>query len=124
MAERQPRDLLTRLADAGEEAIHRLSEAPGAERLVGAMSSMRDRVDEMQRRLLGLEAIERRVAELERRLAELEGGAKPAAHRASAATKRPSTRAKKTTSTATSPDAQSGTAPKRITTSRRTSSSG
>ena len=42
------RDLLTRLADAGEEAIQRIGTAPGADRLLGAVNSMRDRVDDLQ----------------------------------------------------------------------------
>jgi len=37
------KDILTRLADAGENAIARLSDAPGADRMLGAVSSMRDR---------------------------------------------------------------------------------
>jgi hypothetical protein len=71
MATREPRDLLTRLADRGEEAIQRLSDAPGADRLLGVAQSLRDRLDEMQRRVRGLDELERRVAELERRVDEL-----------------------------------------------------
>ena len=65
------KDLLTRLADAGEEAIGRLGEAPGADRLAGVANSMRDRMDELQKRVRGIEALERRVDELERRVEEL-----------------------------------------------------
>jgi uncharacterized protein involved in exopolysaccharide biosynthesis len=71
MAGREPKDLLTMLADRGEEAIQRLSDAPGADRLLGAAQALRDRLDEMQKRLRGLDALERRVAELERRVEEL-----------------------------------------------------
>jgi hypothetical protein len=71
MATREPRDLLTRLADRGEEAIQRLSDAPGADRLLGVAQSLRDRMDEMQRRVRGLDELERRLAELERRVDEL-----------------------------------------------------
>jgi hypothetical protein len=71
MATREPKDLLTRLADRGEEAIQRLSDAPGADRLLGVAQSLRDRMDEVQRRVRGLDELERRVAELERRVAEL-----------------------------------------------------
>ena len=67
MARGESKDLLTRLADAGEEALHRLSDAPGADRLSGAVGSMRDRIDELQKRVRGLEGIDRRVADLERR---------------------------------------------------------
>ena len=68
MAVREPKDLLTMLADRGEEAIQRLSDAPGADRLLGAAQALRDRMDEMQKRLRGIDAIERRVAELEKRV--------------------------------------------------------
>jgi hypothetical protein len=64
------RDLLTRLADAGEDAISKLGETPGADRFMGAIGGMRDRVDELQRRVRGIEDLERRVAALEARLAE------------------------------------------------------
>ena len=57
MATREPKDLLTRLADRGEEAIQRLSDAPGADRLLGVAQSLRDRMDEMQRRVRGLDGI-------------------------------------------------------------------
>ena len=68
MAVREPKDLLTMLTDRGEEAIQRLSDAPGADRLLGAAQALRDRMDEMQKRLRGIDAIERRVAELEKRV--------------------------------------------------------
>jgi hypothetical protein len=64
-------DLLGRLADLSEEAIQRLSDAPGADRVMGAMNSMRDRVDELQRRVRGLEDLEKRIAALEGKVDEL-----------------------------------------------------
>jgi phage shock protein A len=68
-------DLLGRLADLSEEAIQRLSEAPGADRLMSAMNSMRDRVDELQRRVRGLEELEKRIEALERKVDKLGGSA-------------------------------------------------
>jgi TolA-binding protein len=110
MARTEPKDLLTRLADAGEDAIHRISEAPGADRIFGAVNAMRDRTDELQKRVRGLEGIERRVADLERRLEALEGGTKTPAARSgsSSGAKSASTRARKTTSTSASSGAKSG----------------
>jgi len=67
----QPRDLLTMLADRGEEAIQKLADTPGADRLLGVAQSMRERLDEIQKRVRGIDALESRVAELERRLDEL-----------------------------------------------------
>ena len=66
------RDLLNRLADVGEEAITRLADAPRGSRVFGAAGSLRDRIDELQRKVGGIDELERRIAELERRLAERE----------------------------------------------------
>jgi hypothetical protein len=72
------KDVLTRLADMGEEAIQKLSGAPGGDKLAAAASSMRTRMDEMQRKIRGLDALEKRVVELERKVAELRGEPPPA----------------------------------------------
>jgi predicted transcriptional regulator len=71
MAVREPKDLLTMLADRGEEAIQRLADAPGADRVLGAAQALRDRLDEMQKRLRGIDVLEKRVADLEKRVDEL-----------------------------------------------------
>ncbi len=68
------KDLLTRLADRGEEAIGRLADAPGADRLLGVAHSMRDRMDELQKRVSGIEGLERRIEELERLAAAIRAG--------------------------------------------------
>jgi hypothetical protein len=78
-AKPQQKDLLTRLADAGEEAIARLPDFPGGQRFVEATHALRDRLDELQQRIRSLDPLERRVTELERRLEALEGTGKPAA---------------------------------------------
>ena len=64
MAGARRQDLLRRLADLSEEAIQRLSDAPGADRLVSTLNSLRERLDELQRRVRGLEELERRLREL------------------------------------------------------------
>ena len=96
MAGSRRNDLLGRLADLSEDAIQRLSDAPGADRVLGAMNSMRDRVDELQKRVRGLEDLEKRLAALERKVDKLSKG--------SAATPSPSTSraSSKTTSTKSS----------------------
>lgn len=68
MAQRGQKDLLARLADAGEEALSRLASSPGMDRVTGVMTNMRDQVDALANRVRGLEALERRVAELERKV--------------------------------------------------------
>ena len=76
MAVREPKDLLTMLADRGEEAIQRLADAPGADRLLSAAQALRDRMDEMQKRVRGIDALEKRVAELEKRVETLSAPSK------------------------------------------------
>jgi hypothetical protein len=73
MAGTRKNDLLGRLADLSEEAIQRLSDAPGADRLLGAMNALRDRTDELQKRVRGLEDLEERLAALERKVDKLGG---------------------------------------------------
>ena len=80
-------DLLGRLADLSEEAIQRLSDAPGADRVLGALNAMRERTDELQRRVRGLEELEKRIAALERKVDKLaKSGAQPASRQRSTAT--------------------------------------
>lgn len=88
MASQRDKNLVGRLADAGEETIQRLAGAPGADRFLGAMTSMRERMDDMQKKLRGLDALEKRVGTLERRLDKLEGK-KPASPRSVASTTAP-----------------------------------
>ncbi len=67
MADRN-KDLLGRLADMSEEAIQRLAEAPGADRVFQALKGLGDRVDELQRRTRSFEEMERRLSALEKRV--------------------------------------------------------
>jgi hypothetical protein len=71
MATARRSDLLGRLADLSEEAIQRLTEVPGADRAVGALNALRERTDELQRRVRGLEGMEQRLAALERKVDKL-----------------------------------------------------
>jgi ubiquinone biosynthesis protein UbiJ len=71
MAQRGQKDLLARLADAGEEALSRLASSPGLERVTGVISNLKDQVDALASRVRGLESLEKRVAELERKVERL-----------------------------------------------------
>jgi hypothetical protein len=73
MARSGQKDLLSRLADAGEEAIGRLADIPGGNRVLEAVHALRDRIDELQSRMRSLDPLERKVAQLEKRLDALEG---------------------------------------------------
>jgi hypothetical protein len=93
MATARRSDLLGRLADLSEEAIQRLTEVPGADRAVGALNALRERTDELQRRVRGLEGMEQRLAALERKVDKLSKSASAAPSRSPA---------KKTTTTKSS----------------------
>jgi hypothetical protein len=74
MAGARRNDLLGKLADLGEEAMQRLSDAPGGDRLVSALNATRERVDELQKRVRGLEELEKRLSALERKVDKLTTG--------------------------------------------------
>ena len=81
----QPKDILARVQDLGEEALHKLAEAPGGARLLEMANQSRTRLDEMQKKLRGLDVLEERVEALEKRLDALTK--KPAARKPVAARK-------------------------------------
>ena len=66
MAGTRRTDLLGKLSDLSEDAMQRLSDVPGGERLVGAINATRERVDELQKRVRGMDELEKRLAALER----------------------------------------------------------
>jgi len=70
----QTKDLLARLSDLSEGAIQRISEAPGADKAVQALKGMGDQINELQRRVRGLEELEKRRTALENKV---DGMAKP-----------------------------------------------
>jgi hypothetical protein len=77
-----------RLTSLGEEVIGKASKNPTAARVLQGAMQMKDRVDDLTRRVRGLEAMEKRLAHLEKRLAKLEGGSarKPDAAKKKSAT--------------------------------------
>ena len=91
----QEKDVIARLAEAGEEALQKLAELPGGKSMVKAMGDVRDRLDDVAAKLRTLDPLERRVSAIEKRLDSLQKP-KPATARRTAArkttprTKRPS----------------------------------
>ena len=92
-ARTQQKDILSRVTDLGAEALNRLSEVPGGSKLVEMATETRTRLDEMQKKLRGLDELEKRVAKLERELAK-----KPATARKRSTTARKPPAAKKPSS--------------------------
>ncbi len=72
------KDFIARLADAGEEAMARFSELPGGTRALNAFNDLRARVDDLSRKVRGIDELEARVAKLEKQVAELKRAPKAA----------------------------------------------
>jgi hypothetical protein len=89
------KDLLTRLADAGEDALSRLTEKPAIDRVTAFASSTRDRLDELTKRVRGIDALDARLTKLEKQVAAL-AGTKSTPARKSSPAKRKSSSTKKT----------------------------
>ena len=70
----QKQDLLSRLADLSEEAIQKLADAPGADKVLHAFKGLADKVDELARRTKGYEELEHRLTALEQQVSELTKG--------------------------------------------------
>lgn len=77
-ARSQEKDFVTRLTDAGEEALQRLSELPGGQKAFTAFNDLRARVDELGKKVRGIEGLEARVAKLEKEIATLRKSKPPA----------------------------------------------
>ena len=76
------KDFVTRLADAGEEALQRLAELPGGQKALTAANDLRARVDDLAKKVRGIDALEARVAKLEKELAALKRAEAPARRQA------------------------------------------
>ena len=65
------RDMIARLAERGEQTFARLAELPGGSRALQAMNDLRTRVDELGKKVRGIDELEKRVAKLEKELASV-----------------------------------------------------
>jgi TolA-binding protein len=63
---------ISQLATLGEEVLEKAAQNPTAAKVLGGAMQLKDRVDELQKRVRGLEGLEQRLEALERRVAELE----------------------------------------------------
>jgi hypothetical protein len=76
------KDFVTRLADAGEEALQRLADLPGGQKALTAVNDLRGRVDELTKKVRGIDALEARIAKLEKEVAALKKAKTPARRQA------------------------------------------
>jgi len=70
--------------------LSKFAETPGAARVLELLNSTRERLDDLQKRVIGLEGLERRLDEVEKKLEQLEGGG--AAVKQASAKKPPATK--------------------------------
>jgi uncharacterized protein YoxC len=95
MAKRSQKDILTRLSDVGEEALSRVAGSQTTARVLDTVGGMRERLDDVQKKVRGLDALERRVTKLEKKVDELSKPKRTTASRTRAST------AKRTTARST-----------------------
>ena len=75
-------DFMTRLADAGEEALQRIADLPGGQKALTAVNDLRTRVDDLTKKVRGIDELEARVAKLEKDVAALKKAKTPARRQA------------------------------------------
>ena len=63
--------MIARLADRGEQTLARLAELPGGSKAMKAVNDLRARVDELGKKVRGIDELEQRVAKLEKELASV-----------------------------------------------------
>lgn len=90
MAQTKQKNLVERLADVGEDALQRIGSAPGGDKVLNAVNAMRERLDDLQKRVRGLENLDKRLAAVERRLDKLEGKGKTPARKSSSTSRKTS----------------------------------
>lgn len=73
----EDRDVISRLADRGEQTIAKLADLPGGATALKALNDLRERVDELGKKVRGIDEIEKRLAKVERELATLKRAQKP-----------------------------------------------
>jgi len=71
-------DVITRLAGKGEEAIRRIVDLPGGQRALEAFNDLKLRVDDLSKKVRGVDELESRVTRLEKDLAALKRAQKSA----------------------------------------------
>ena len=75
-------DVIARLASKGEQAINRIADLPGGSRALQVYNDLRARVDELSKKVRGIDELEVRVAKLEKELAGLKRAQKQPAQNA------------------------------------------
>jgi hypothetical protein len=72
------KDFVARLADAGEEALQRIADLPGGQKALTAYNDLKTRVDDLGKKVRGIDALEERIGKLEKEVAALKKAKAPA----------------------------------------------
>ena len=72
------KDFVSRLADAGEEALQRIADLPGGQKALTAYNDLKTRVDDLGKKVRGIDALEERIVRLEKDVAALKKAKAPA----------------------------------------------
>jgi hypothetical protein len=83
------KDVLARLADRGEDALQRFADLPGGTRALKAFNDLRANVDELSKKVRGIDRLEERIEKVEKELAALKRQGKPATSRTATTTHKP-----------------------------------
>lgn len=65
------RDMIARLADRGQQTISKLQDLPGGTKVVHALNDLRSRVDDLGKKVRGIDELDARIAKLEKDVASL-----------------------------------------------------
>jgi hypothetical protein len=85
---KEPKDLF-------QQVLGRITDLPGAHSALDGLNTLRERIDELQKRIRGLDALEERIASLERRMSAHEKEHKPSPAKPAERPKRTTAAAKK-----------------------------
>jgi outer membrane murein-binding lipoprotein Lpp len=71
-------DAIAELASRGQDTLQRVADLPGGGAALKAFNDLRTRVDDLGKRVRGVDALEARIARLEKDVAALKRAQKPA----------------------------------------------
>ena len=101
MAKPTQKNIVERLTEIGEEAIQRIGSVAG-DKVLGALGTLRERVDELQKSVRAIDKLERRLGTIEKRLDKLEGNGPSTSRRKTSSAKRKTAAPKSSSSSSSS----------------------
>jgi predicted RNase H-like nuclease (RuvC/YqgF family) len=75
----KPTSALDRLTSLGEDVLGKASQNPTASKFIQQGMQLKAKVDDLSKRVRGLEGMEKKINQLEKRIAKLESAAKKSA---------------------------------------------